>query len=77
MPVKAGTTLVAGYFAPNGRYSSDSDYFAAGPIARGPLVAPQSVAGAGNGLYRYGSSLVFPDSSWRASNYWVDVVFGP
>jgi hypothetical protein len=75
--VKAGTTVVAGYFAPRGRYSSSLDYFAASATTSGPLVAPQSVTGAGNGLYRYGSSLAFPNATWRATNYWVDVVFGP
>lgn len=75
--VRAGTTVVVGYHAPRGRYSSSIDYFAAGPTTSGPLVAPQSVAGAGNGLYRYGSSLAFPNATWRAANYWVDVVFGP
>ena len=77
VPVAAGTTLVAGYFAPRGRYSSTVDYFASAPTTSGPLVAPQSVTGAGNGLYRYGSSLSFPNATWRAANYWVDVVFGP
>ena len=38
---------------------------------------PASTTGAGNGLYRYGASLAFPNASWRATNYWVDVVFGP
>ena len=75
--VKAGTTVVAGYLAPRGRYSFSLDYFASAPTTAGPLVAPQNVAGAGNGLYRYGSSLAFPNATWRSANYWVDVVFGP
>jgi hypothetical protein len=75
--VKAGTTVVAGYFAPRGRYSSTIDYYATAPTTSGPLVAPQSVTGAGNGLYRYGSSLAFPNATWRAANYWVDVVYVP
>src|SRR5439155_13536090 len=32
-------------------------------------------AGGGNGLYRYGASSSFPDASYGATNYWVDVVF--
>ncbi|MFM7532488.1 MAG: DUF4082 domain-containing protein [Rubrivivax sp.] len=51
--------------------------FGSAPTTNGPLVAPQSVTGAGNGLYRYGSSLAFPSATWRAANYWVGVVFGP
>jgi len=31
----------------------------------------------GNGVYRYGTSSVFPDLAWNAANYWVDVVFLP
>ena len=30
-----------------------------------------------NGLYGYGSSSVFPTASYKASNYWVDVMFAP
>jgi hypothetical protein len=77
VPVTAGTTVVAGYLAPRGHYSFSLDYFASAPTTAGPLVAPQNVAGAGNGLYRYGSSLAFPNATWRSANYWVDVVFGP
>ena len=29
-----------------------------------------------NGVYRYGST-GFPQDSWNATNYWVDVVFTP
>jgi len=75
--VSAGTTVIASYFAPAGRYAGDNDAFATASVARGPLVAPASTATAGNGLYRYGAALAFPDATWRASNYWVDVVFGP
>ena len=28
----------------------------------------------GNGVYRYSSSRAFPNQTWQASNYWVDVV---
>jgi hypothetical protein len=30
------------------------------------------VSGARNGLYNYGGG--FPTSSWKGSNYWVDVI---
>ncbi|MEN9419476.1 MAG: hypothetical protein RI988_3096 [Pseudomonadota bacterium] len=77
VPVKAGTTVVAGYLAPRGRYAASIDYFAATGTTTGPLSAPASTTGAANGLYRYGASLAFPNATWRATNYWVDVVFGP
>ena len=42
----------------------------------GPLTAPQSSAVAnGNGVYVYSSAPAFPNSSYNATNYWVDVVF--
>ena len=76
IPVTAGTTYVASYFAPNGGYSVDSAYFANAGVTNGPLSAPQSSAVAGgNGVYGYGGSPAFPSSSFNATNYWVDVVF--
>jgi methionine-rich copper-binding protein CopC len=76
IPVTAGTTYVASYFAPNGGYSVDSAYFANAGVTNGPLTAPQSSAVAGgNGVYGYGGSPAFPASSFNATNYWVDVVF--
>ncbi|MGZ4977041.1 MAG: DUF4082 domain-containing protein [Methylobacter sp.] len=29
----------------------------------------------GNGVYVYGTGSAFPNQTWNASNYWVDVVF--
>jgi hypothetical protein len=29
----------------------------------------------GNGLYAYGGSPAFPNNTYNAGNYWVDVVF--
>jgi hypothetical protein len=74
VPVQAGQIYVASYHTPTGFYSADVDYFATQGIDVGPLHAPASplVAG-GNGVYAYGAS-AFPTNSWRASNYWVDVV---
>ena len=72
----AGTTYVASYLAPSGGYSVDSAYFASQGVTNGPLTAPQSSAvSLGNGMYGYASSLTFPNNSFNATNYWVDVVF--
>jgi methionine-rich copper-binding protein CopC len=74
--VTAGTTYVASYFAPIGGYADDSAYFANAGVTNGPLTAPQSSAvSPGNGVYAYGSSPGFPNSTFNAANYWVDVVF--
>jgi hypothetical protein len=71
--VVANVTYVASYHAPNGRYSLDDGYFAAGGVDNGPLHAPRAGT-SGNGVYRYGPG-GFPDLTWGGSNYWVDVVF--
>jgi hypothetical protein len=75
VPITAGTTYVASYYAPNGRYALTGSFFTA-DVTNGPLTAPQSggVSG-GNGVYRYGDGSQVPTNTWNASNYWVDVVF--
>ncbi len=75
IPVTAGTTYVASYFAPNGKYSINEQYFASSATANGPLTALRNGTDGSNGVYRYGSASAFPNSSYRSSNYWVDVVF--
>ena len=70
--ITAGTTYVASYHAPNAHYSFDTNYFTA-PYNSVPLHAPASA-----GVYQYGSTRVFPSSSYQAANYWVDaVITGP
>jgi electron transfer flavoprotein alpha/beta subunit len=73
--ISANTIYVAGYFAPNGHYTSSQAAFT-NAVVNGPL---ESVANAtsANGVYTYGSSSVFPASSYNATNYWVDVLFAP
>jgi hypothetical protein len=39
------------------------------------LTAPSSASSGGNGVYRYGSSNLFPNTTFNANNYWVDVIF--
>jgi hypothetical protein len=71
--ITAGTTYVASYFAPNGHYAVDLNYFS-GPVDSAPLHGLQNGTDGPNGLYRYGSSSGFPTESYAASNYWVDVI---
>jgi YVTN family beta-propeller protein len=73
--ITANTTYVASYLAPNGGYALDQDYFASTGFDNPPLRALSNAVGAGNGVYRYGAGNLFPNSSFRSSNYWVDVVF--
>ncbi|MFI6931691.1 DUF4082 domain-containing protein [Streptomyces sp. NPDC050287] len=72
--VKANTTYVASYFAPNGGYSYDGGYFSGSAAGLAPLTALQSGTDGGNGVYHYGSTSGFPSSASSGSNYWVDAV---
>jgi hypothetical protein len=76
IPVSADTLYVASYFAPNGNYAGTPDFFADGGVDNGPLHLLGSDESGGNGVYLYGGT-GFPSSSFRASNYWVDIVFEP
>ncbi len=84
--IQPNTTYVVSYWAPNGHYSGTNDYYwrtaSPGPygdglVDAGPLHAVKSTDGTGasvNGVYNYGSS-AFPSSSFKNTNYWVDVNF--
>lgn len=72
--VKANTTYVASYFAPNGGYSYDGGYFSNQAAGLAPLTGLQSGTDGGNGVFRYSSTSAFPNSESSGSNYWVDVV---
>jgi YVTN family beta-propeller protein len=73
--VAANTTYVASYLAPNGGYALNSAYFASSGFDNPPLRALSNAVAAGNGVYRYGTGNLFPNSTYNSSNYWVDVVF--
>lgn len=74
--IAANTTYVVSYFAPNGHYSVDEGYFANSAATNGSLTALQNGTDGGNGVYRYGATSAFPNSSYNSSNYWVDVITG-
>jgi hypothetical protein len=76
-PVKVdgGTTYVASYYAPSGNYASDN-WMLAKDWKSGPLTAPRSTSANGNGLFKYVNGGGFPDESFDAANYYVDVTFG-
>jgi hypothetical protein len=69
--ITAGSVVVASYVAPNGGYGFDVARFA-NPVTSGPLTAPADGAAGPNGCYRYGGG--FPDASYLASSYGVDLV---
>jgi len=70
--ITPGTTYIASYFAPVGRYARNASFFTTA-YARGPLTAPSGT----NGVFRYTAVPAFPSNSSMSSNYWVDVVFVP
>ncbi len=73
--VTANTVYVASYHAPNGRYAIDTDYFASSGVDNGPIRLLRDGESGGNGVFAYSTTSTFPSSTYRASNYWVDVVF--
>ena len=66
--IAAGTTYVASYHS-SGHYSANNDFFTSA-YTNAPLVAL-----ANGGVFAYGTTAQFPSGSYRASNYWVDVLF--
>src|SRR5205807_7268041 len=73
--ITANTVYLASYFAPNGHYAGDNNYFANSGVDNPPLHFLKDGVNGGNGVYAYGGSSSFPSSSYLATNYWVDVVF--
>ena len=71
--VTANTTYVASYHTNVGYYSGDNDFFTTG-VDNPPLHALANGTST-NGVYTYSATPTFPSSTWRASNYWVDVAF--
>ena len=76
VPINPHTTYIASYLAPKGHYSDTSSGFATAGVSNPPLAALGNATSA-NGVYTYGTSVAFPTSSYKATNYWVDVNFTP
>ncbi len=74
--IKAGTTYVAGYLAPNGHYSATSAAFSPIGVSNPPLQALANETSV-NGIYSYSTTSTFPNSSFNATNYYVDVLYAP
>lgn len=74
VPIQPGTTYVASYFAPRGRYAADNLFFARQGHRAGPLEALADGADGGNGVFHTGGNR-FPRETYMATNYWVDVLF--
>jgi WD40 repeat protein len=73
--ITANTVYVASYHTNVGRYASDNNFFASSGVDNPPLRALSNNASGGNGVYRYSSTPIFPNSTYQSTNYWVDVLF--
>ena len=74
--INANTTYIASYLAPKGHYSDNSSAFASSGVSNPPLQALANTTSV-NGVYKYSTTNIFPTSSYKATNYWVDVNFEP
>jgi hypothetical protein len=74
--IVANTTYVASYHTNVGHYASDQNGLST-VADRAPLHALASGSSGGNGVYMYGAASLFPNLTFNATNYWVDIVFTP
>jgi hypothetical protein len=72
--VTANTTYVASYHTNTGGFSWNEFYFSTAGLLSSPLRALRDGEDGPSGVYRFGAS-GFPDQTYHAANYWVDVVF--
>ena len=75
MSITAGTTYVASYYAPVGRYAADEQLLRHAGVDNGAAARADRRHRRANGVYRYGTGGGSRSSSYLSSNYWVDVVF--
>ncbi|HET8546235.1 MAG TPA: N,N-dimethylformamidase beta subunit family domain-containing protein, partial [Pseudolabrys sp.] len=71
--IAANTTYVVSYHTNDNYFAQD--FFFTSPFTEpfGVLSSPAT----DNGVYDYGSTTLFPTSSFRNTNYWTDVTFAP
>jgi hypothetical protein len=71
--ITAKTTYIVSYHTNTGNYALTEPGFT-NAVDNAPLHAVANATSA-NGVYRYGSASAFPNQTWNASNYWIDVTF--
>ena len=74
VPISANTRYVASYHTDVGNFSVTENYFSRS-YYKVPLYAYSSSQVSGNGVYKYSTTRAFPNQSYQARNYWVDVIF--
>jgi hypothetical protein len=72
--VITGKTYVASYFSSAGYYNVTRPSFTSAVVS-GPLRALANGEDGSNGVFKYSTTSVFPNSGSNSSNYWVDVIF--
>ena len=72
--ITANTTYIASYHSGGPTYYSYS-YFQNAGVDNAPLHALKDGVDGPNGVFVYGSGGVFPNQTYAAANYWVDVIF--
>jgi hypothetical protein len=75
--IASNTVYVASYHVNGGHYSADGSFFSSQGVDNPPLHALASGLSGGNGVYHYGAGSAFPNLTYDAENYWVDVVLAP
>ncbi|MCA0454525.1 MAG: DUF4082 domain-containing protein [Chloroflexi bacterium] len=75
--VTANTVYVASYHAPQGRFAYDNNTFTTGRTVLPLYALATGETSPGNGTYIFGAAGLFPNATFTATNYWVDVVFSP
>ena len=87
--ITAGLQYVVSYRTQNNYVATDNFFTQGNEVAfdgldndaftdlLGILSAPESTTAGGNGVYVYGTTLVVPNQTFDAANYWVDVTFDP
>ena len=73
--IAANTTYVAAYHTTSGHFAYDLNYFTSTTIDSPPLHGLRNGFDGPNGVYMYSPVPVFPQNTYAAANYWVDVVF--
>ncbi|HEU4521268.1 MAG TPA: N,N-dimethylformamidase beta subunit family domain-containing protein, partial [Thermoanaerobaculia bacterium] len=75
LAITAGSTYVAAYHTPSGRYAASRSYFETAGVDNPPLHALAENVHGSNGVFAYGLAGTYPSRTFGYSNYWVDVVF--
>jgi hypothetical protein len=73
--ITANTTYVVSYHMNGGRYATTNSGFTSA-VDKPPLHAIANGVSP-NGVYVYGTNSAFPNQTFNATNYWVDVIFTP